>query len=387
LRKISTIFLMVIMFSLGLGLPSSAKPSVEELLDDRTAFRWGKGFLAWVVHYPDYIVEPWVMEVTGGNGDPTGKVAEDFKKALRMDTSTPVLLSVYVYGGREVSLAPLSKAFFLRKDDGTEISPSYYEKTLDEPISDFAQGLVFFPKVEGPFKLVLKKGHTSELVFEFPDDMRARLKKNLQEEASRIAKAQSMTKEQRKETSNDSSQLEAFKEAAEKLQKEKEKLQKTIQELLQEREILKNRIEDLSLALEKERKLQQAQQIPKTTKKEAQKAETSLEPKEEKVVGYEREVLLDKFLEAWKAGDWDAIFSLLSPTMRAQLGNPAGLKKLFEEKHLPEQLPDRYEVKRQDDPNKVAVTFAPKILFVRTLRSLRLEMEKVDTGWLIGSLK
>jgi hypothetical protein len=196
-----------------------------------------------------------------------------------------------------------------------------------------------------------------------------------------------MTKEQRKETSNDSSQLEAFKEAAEKLQKEKEKLQKTIQELLQEREILKNRIEDLSLALEKERKLQQAQQIPKTTKKEAQKAETSLEPKEEKVVGYEREVLLDKFLEAWKAGDWDAIFSLLSPTMRAQLGNPAGLKKLFEEKHLPEQLPDRYEVKRQDDPNKVAVTFAPKILFVRTLRSLRLEMEKVDTGWLIGSLK
>jgi len=373
---------MMVILIFGLSFPAFSQPSVEELLDDRTAFRWGKGFLAWVVHYPDYMVEPWVMEVTGGNGDPTGKIAEDFKRTLRMDTSTPVLLSIYVYGGKEVNLAPLSKYFFLRKDDGTEIAPTSYEKTLDEPILDFAQGLVFFPKVEGPFKLVLKKGYSSELVFQFPDDMRASLEEKFKEEAYRSAKAQKMTEEQREKAADESAQLETLKEAAEKWQKEKEELKRTIEELLRDREMLKTRIEDLSQALENQRKLIQQEEAPK-----ALKTETPPEPKAEKVTGYEREVLLDKFLEAWKAGDFERMFTLLSPNMKAQLSNPKGLENFFGKKHLPLKLIDKYEIKRQDDPDSVAIVFAPKILFVRTLRSLRLEMEKVDVGWLVGALK
>ena len=378
------VFLAILFIIIASCAAFAASTTVEELLDDRTAFRWGKGFLAWVVHYPDYMVEPWVMEVTGGNGDPTGKIAEDFRKTLRMDTSTPVLLSVYVYGARGLSFAPLSRSFFLEKEDGTRFPPASYDKVFDSPISGLVQGLVFFPKVDGQFKLVLKRKNMPELVFEFPDDMKTRLREEIAEELKRKQTANLMTEEQKERISLEDAKKAAVEEAKKEWIAEREKLEKMLEEVTAQRDMLRKRLDDLMFALaEAKKKREEREAKPSSVSAKAPLSENE----KKQPVGYEREKLLDKFLKAWQAGDLQEMYSLLSDNFKMQLGSAEELGKFLESKFLPTKFPLKYEIKRQDDPDEVVLAYAPKILFVRTLRSVRLKMEKVSFGWLIGALK
>lgn len=148
-----------------------------EILDSRTSSRWGEDVLAWIVHYPERLVNPWV-EAESARRKMTVEQAAQYRKAfmdeLKIGSATAVLFSIHAFGARPLTLAPISKNVTLVDSSGKRLPPIAYEKKLDEPLSGFAQGFVFFPKQASENFRIAVKGlrPQKETLFTFAEPAR-----------------------------------------------------------------------------------------------------------------------------------------------------------------------------------------------------------------------
>ena len=134
---------------------------VSGIMDKWTVFRWGMDNLAWLVHYPEELVDPYVqLETARRKLKP--QQAEEYRKAfigeLRIGSATAFMLSVHVFGNEPIKLAPISNTVLLVDSSGRGIKPISYEKKLDAPMIGLVQGFIFFKKQESQNLKVLIKG-------------------------------------------------------------------------------------------------------------------------------------------------------------------------------------------------------------------------------------
>ena len=156
------------------GAEKPLQGQVSGVLDRWTSFRWGQDNLAWVVHYPEELAEPWVKleaQRRGFGPEETASYRRSFRQELQFDRSEAFLLTVQSFGGEPLRLSPLSKTVALVDARGRAVAPVRYEKRLDLPLTGLVQGFVFFPKgaAKPPFHLVVKGLLPGEpTVFRFP---------------------------------------------------------------------------------------------------------------------------------------------------------------------------------------------------------------------------
>ncbi len=379
---IVTLALILLLFS----APSSgAINSVETVLDGRTAFRWGRDFLVWAVHYPEDVVDPWVRANTSGAGDPTGKIAEDFRSSLKMDESTPVLLSFHSYTQRAMELKPLSERFFLQTSDGERLAPTSYDSLFDSPITGLVQGLVFFPSVDGPFELVLLPDRGKELTFEFTEDHDNRLRKEVAEKVKKRSEAVSVAEVQEMQLQAKEVRKKELEENQKKWEKEKTSLLQQIEALSSQKNLLRQRLDETLAELAQKQKSLFAEQ------KEVTLPEVSYPPRMEEhapiLPGFSRNQVVKLFLVAWKKGDSEEMLKFLSPAFREEIKSAKDLETLLKGKSLPGKLPLDSKFKDEGEKGGTRVIFAHKLLVVRTLRSVLLKLSELKNGWYISSLE
>jgi len=367
-----------------LGGAAWAGASVEDILNGRTAFHWGDNFLCWVVHYPEEMVKPWVRKQAGAGGDPAGEMARELRKSLRLDDSTPVLLSVHGFTAEPVVLSPLPERFYLKTPEGERIRPRSYESIFDEPLTGLAQGLVFFPRVEGPFTPVLESPSGRQMVFEFPEERENRIRKEeakkLEERYDRASRADAA----KMEALLAQAKSEAAEEVESLWEEELKKLRIKLEEVAAQRDMLRRRLDEAlaQAAAASRRALEAAEKKPGTAG-----AGTETKPAEpaQKEPGWGRDQVAMLFVTDWKKGDFDSMQGYLSPALREEIKSGENLRELFREKVLPEKLPADARIK-DEGGEAVKVVFASKMLFVRTLRSVDLGLFRGDAGWFVGSI-
>ncbi len=131
------------------------------VLEQWTVSHWGRDCFVWIVYYPKELIEPWVeAEVLRvGMSEAERRAYRDtFVSELRMDRTEPFLVSVYAFGARPVSLAPVSDNILLVTAAGERVRPVRYDTNLDQPLRGLVQGLVFFPKQRNTDFAVAVKG-------------------------------------------------------------------------------------------------------------------------------------------------------------------------------------------------------------------------------------
>ena len=370
-KKLFLCMSAVLMLSFTFGGVSGAAENVESILGGRTALHWDRDFLAWVVHYPEKMVDPWVRSRTGGNGDPTGKMARDFRKSLRMDDSTPVLLSVHCFAGRPVDLKPLPEKLYIVKASGERVSPHTYDKVFDSPLEGLVQGFVYFPRVEGPFRVFLERGSGPGLAFEFPEDRENRIRKETAQKT--------MVENGSTQTPDNGDEI---KKIREEQKKESERLNARIRELAAERDRLRSELDRTLAAMARERNIevdfaprplvssQPHVLLPEPVHEEA------LEPG----TGLSREEAALCFLQAWKEGDLEGMYRLLSPETRGRISDLDAFSEYLGQKVLPDRMPRDAKIVDKGDGG-TRIDFAVKLLVMRTLRSVKLELVQGPGGF------
>lgn len=145
---VCAIFFFVLHVSTSYAADADRDLSLE-ILNRWTCIRWGEENLAWVVYYPESLVEPWVR-AEGERRRLRRDQIEAFRAAfideLRIDSTTPILFSIQVYSSTPVDLRPIADNVWLLDRSGRKIRPIVVEKSLDGPLQGMAQGLIFFPK-------------------------------------------------------------------------------------------------------------------------------------------------------------------------------------------------------------------------------------------------
>lgn len=380
---IVTLTLILLIFPVA---SRGAVNSVETILDGRTAFRWGRDFLVWAVHYPEDVVEPWVRASTGGAGDPTGKTAEEFRTSLKMDESTPVLLSFHSYTERTLELKPLSERFFLKTSNGERLAPTSYDSLFDSPVTGLVQGLVFFPPVDGPFELVLLPDRGKELTFEFPEDHDNRLRKEVSLEVKNKSKEELEIEAQEIKLQAEETRRKELEENQKQWQEEKISLLKKIEALSSQKNFLRHRLDETLARLAMPQKPLFADNKPETVLPEP---ETSPKEKIQEPVapGFSRNQVVALFLVAWKKGDTEEMLSFLTPAFREEVKTTKDLNALLKLKALPAKLPGDARLEDDGKGTEARVVFAQKLLVVRTLRSATLKLSEFGRGWYISSFE
>ena len=142
------------------------------ILERWTSSHWGRDCFVWVLHYTDELVEPWVEAEAikaGMSEADRSAYRENFVSELRLDTSETFLVSIYSFGSRPASLAPVTDNVALITASGERVKPTRYDAGLDYPASGVVQGLVFFPKQrDGGFAIAVKGlGVHEERIFSF----------------------------------------------------------------------------------------------------------------------------------------------------------------------------------------------------------------------------
>lgn len=136
-----------------------------EILNRWTSIRWGEENLAWVVYYPEALIEPWInaeAERRRFRPDQTEAYRKAFMDELRIDSTTPVLLSVQALGAAPLDLSPLADNIALVDATGKRVGPMVIEKRLDGPLQGLVQGFVFFPKQSSENFYIVIKGLVPE---------------------------------------------------------------------------------------------------------------------------------------------------------------------------------------------------------------------------------
>lgn len=386
-KHIHGLFMVVSLLAL-LAAPAWGRAAVEDILDGRTAFHWGSNFLCWVVHYPEDMVEPWVRSQAGAGGDPSGKMAEGFRKSLRLDDSTPLLLSVHGFTAEPVLLKPLHERFYLELENGERVYPKSYESVLDEPLTGLVQGLVFFPKVEGAFTPVLEAPSGRELAFEFPEEKENRIRR---EEAERLREKYdeaAVAKKQDVERLIRQARSEALEEAEARQQEDLKELRMKLEEIAAQRDMLRKRLDEaLAEVAAAKRQGGPADRADTGAPKDTQAPEDALQPgpaAEER--GWGRDQVVELFVVDWKKGDHESMRQYLSPALREEVAGAGSMAAFLKERVLPERLPS--DAKIQDEGGKTAkVVYANKVLFVRTLQSAELGLFRGAGGWFVGRIE
>ena len=158
----------------GAPAEQAANPFGETIrvLEQWTVSHWGRDCFVWIVYYPEELIEPWVEAeaLRVGMSEAERRAYRDtFVSELRMDKAEPFLVSVYSFGARPVSLAPVSDNILLVTAAGDRVRPVRYDTNLDQPMRGLVQGLVFFPKQRDTnFAVVIKgMGGYDERLFSF----------------------------------------------------------------------------------------------------------------------------------------------------------------------------------------------------------------------------
>lgn len=131
------------------SLAASQRDASIEILNQWTSIRWGDENLAWVVYYPESLIDPWVgaeAERQRMRPDQIAAFRAAFVDELRFGAATPILFSVQVLSSKPLSLSPLADNVALIDSTGKRVRPMVIEKALDSPMQGTVQGLIFFPK-------------------------------------------------------------------------------------------------------------------------------------------------------------------------------------------------------------------------------------------------
>ena len=131
-----------------------------DILNAWTSVRWGEDNIAWLVHYPEELVEPWVSSEAERQRMRPEQV-EEFRKSfsdeLRIGSAAAFLLSVHAYGVSPINLSPMGDNMVLIDSSGRRVRPIVFERKLDDPIYGLVQGFIFFPPQEDKnFSIAIK---------------------------------------------------------------------------------------------------------------------------------------------------------------------------------------------------------------------------------------
>ena len=123
----------------GAPAEQAANPFGETIrvLEQWTVSHWGRDCFVWIVYYPEELIEPWVEAeaLRVGMSESERRAYRDtFVSELRMDKAEPFLVSVYSFGARPVSLAPVSDNILLVTAAGDRVRPVRYDTNLDQPM-------------------------------------------------------------------------------------------------------------------------------------------------------------------------------------------------------------------------------------------------------------
>ena len=143
------------------GISVAAEREVAfDILNSWTSVRWGEDNLAWMVHYPEELVEPWVhseAEKQRMRPEQMEEFRKSFRDELRIGSATAFLLSVYGYGASPINLSPMGENVVLIDSSGRRVRPIVFERKLDDPIYGLVQGFIFFPLQEDKnFSIAIK---------------------------------------------------------------------------------------------------------------------------------------------------------------------------------------------------------------------------------------
>ncbi|HPJ24918.1 MAG TPA: hypothetical protein PLA80_02040 [Synergistaceae bacterium] len=165
-RKRGRLFGVLLLFlcsSAAFGAPSGDSEAlygeVERILNGHTAFSWGKDCIVWMVAYPEILVDPWVelKALEEGFSEEEKRAYKiSFRRDLRLDDTEPVLVTLYVFGETPLDLTPFSEHVALRDSSNSLIPPLSYGDNLDGPLEGIVQGFVFFPPQEGVFSIQIE---------------------------------------------------------------------------------------------------------------------------------------------------------------------------------------------------------------------------------------
>ena len=145
------LFFAAVAFAPRVSWAESANPFDEtiRILERWTVSHWGRDCFVWIVYYPEELIDPWVEAEAlrvGMTEAERRSYRETFVSELRMGKSEPFLVTVYSFGARPVSFAPVSENVLLVSSSGERLRPVRYDVHLDQPLSGIVQGLIFFPK-------------------------------------------------------------------------------------------------------------------------------------------------------------------------------------------------------------------------------------------------
>ncbi|MDR1482501.1 MAG: hypothetical protein LBI74_07745 [Synergistaceae bacterium] len=359
-KNIGALLLYLIMISC---VSAGDSEDAIEILDRWTAFRWGDGSLAWVVHYPDELVEPWVSaesEKRRLRPDQAEEFRRLFVGELRIGSATPIMLSVHSLGEKPLNLSPLSKNIVLIDSSGKRVSPIVVEKKLDSPISGLVQGLVFFPKQENRNFSIGLRGlvPNGETVFSFDNGS---INTASQFEAEEPRPASDGTREVvvKIPTARREPPAAPKPENESEFSTDSETYQPTTPVVPEPQPIEEPREE------EPPPEEKSADRIPSVFEAEV----TPIQPR------YQSRQVLEDFLRAWINGDVERMYSMLSSVSRDKIS-----KELFERGVMSggfrNALKSGYKVNWVGD--NARVTVARKVLFLRSMETKQINFVTED---------
>ena len=141
--------------------PAADREAAFDILDAWTCVRWGEDNIAWMVHYPEELIEPWVRseaEKQRMRPEQMEEFRKSFSDELRIGSASAFLLSVHGYGASPVDLSPMGDNIVLIDSSGRRVRPIVFERKLDDPIYGLVQGFVFFPLQEDKNFSIAVKG-------------------------------------------------------------------------------------------------------------------------------------------------------------------------------------------------------------------------------------
>ena len=353
LLVVSCLFLWV-----GEALADNREDALR-ILDDWTSLRWGDDNMAWVVHYPEELVTPWIAaeaERRRLRPDQAEAYRKAFTDELRIGDATAIMLSIQAFGPEPIKLAPIAENVALVDATGNRIKPMVFEKALEGPLMGLVQGFIYFPKQNDKnFRIAVKglkvEGETL-FAFDVPET-------GGYISTTAAAKSPEAATPQGKEV--------IVRIPSTKPEKPPETPKEPEPEFsLAEAEVFQpTHPADAQLGLGDEVG-EEAFSLPPVQEPQYPTSPTvKLAPKQ----------VLDIYLRAWIAGDTDRMYSLLSTESQDRIS-----KDLFDREVLTggfrAALKSGYKVTWSEESAKVTV--ARKILLVRTLESKQIKFVLED---------
>ncbi|MDR3164877.1 MAG: hypothetical protein LBU13_04805 [Synergistaceae bacterium] len=352
------------------------RDDVFNILDAWTCVRWGEDNIAWIVHYPEELVEPWVRsEAARYNMRPeqTDEIRKSFSDELRIGSATAILLSVYGYGAAQTNLAPMAKNIVLIDSAGKRIAPIVFEKKLDNPISGLMQGFVFFPLQQDKNFRISVRGLVPdrETNFTFQGTSKPRGEIETAPASPPVpARAKTLPDEEvvvkiptRKNAPNKPSKPEITPPELPEFENDGEVFAPTEPAVLPAPEP------------EPEPEPEPMPEIAAAVSQEPEK------PVEVTTVPDTPKGTLGNYLKAWAEGDTDTMYSLLSSESRGHISKELFAKEVMSGSFR-NALRSGYKVNWTG--NAAKVTVVKRVLFVRTLETKQLDFVAENGSWRVA---